>query len=151
MRKTRRRGIGLAALLAGALAIVSAGPAAAAEKTLTYRGGFPLIGDQAVTVVVGADIPATAAAGSTVSVPFSLDVDAGQAAGDGLRLVGATQLSGTIKSQVNVAIGGRSVAMTRPPRAAGIRPAAPRRCRNPASRNCRDPPESFPANAILPW
>jgi hypothetical protein len=111
MRKTRRRGIGLAALLAGALAIVSAGPAAAAEKTLTYRGGFPLIGDQAVTVVVGADIPATAAAGSTVSVPFSLDVDAGQAAGDGLRLVGATQLSGTIKSQVNVAIGGQSVAI----------------------------------------
>jgi len=111
MLKTRRRGIGVAALLAAALAIVSAGPAAAAEKTLTYRGGFPLIGDQTVTVVVKADIPAATTAGSTISVPFSLDVDAGQAAGDGLRLVGATKLSGSIKSQVNVAIGGQSVAI----------------------------------------
>lgn len=111
MLKTRRRGFGVAALLAGALAIVFAAPAAAAEKTLTYRGGFPLIGDQTVTVVVGADIPATATAGAPISVPFSLDVDAGQAAGDGLRLVGATKLTGTIKSQVNVAIGGQSVAI----------------------------------------
>lgn len=111
MLKSRRRVIGVAALLAAALAIVSAGPAAAAEKTLTYRGGFPLIGDQTVTVVVKADIPAATTAGSTISVPFSLDVDAGQAAGDGLRLVGATKLSGSIKSQVNVAIGGQSVAI----------------------------------------
>ncbi|MFB9689858.1 DUF6801 domain-containing protein [Amycolatopsis plumensis] len=111
MLKTRRRGIGVAALLTAALAIVSAGPAAAAEKSFTYRGGFPLIGDQQVAVVVHADIPATATAGSTISVPFSLDVDAGQTAGDGLRLVGATKLSGTIKSQVNVAIGSQSVAI----------------------------------------
>ena len=44
VRKRRFRGIGLVALLAGALAVVSAGPAAAAEKSLTYKGGFPLIG-----------------------------------------------------------------------------------------------------------
>jgi hypothetical protein len=113
MRKTGRRflGMGAAALLAGAIAVVSAGPAAAAEKTLTYKGGFPLIGDQTVTVVVKADIPASVTAGSPVSVPFSLDVDAGQAAGDGLRLVGATKVSGTIKSKVNVAIAGQSVAI----------------------------------------
>ncbi|SEF21308.1 hypothetical protein SAMN05421837_101808 [Amycolatopsis pretoriensis] len=111
VRKKRFRGIGLAALLACAVAVVSAGPAAAAEKSLTYKGGFPLIGDQQVTVVVKADIPATATAGTPVSVPFSLDVDAGQAAGDGLRLVGATKVSGSIKSQVNVAIGGQSVAI----------------------------------------
>ena len=86
VRKKRFRGIGLAALLACAVAVVSAGPAAAAGKTLTYKGGFPLIGDQQVTVVVKADIPATATAGTPVSVRFSLDVDAGQAAGDGLRL-----------------------------------------------------------------
>jgi hypothetical protein len=113
MRKTSRRflGFGMAALLAGAVAVVSAGPAAAAEKTLTFKGGFPLIGDQQVSVVVKADIPATATAGTPVSVPFSLDVDAGQAAGDGLRLVGATKISGDIKSEVNVAIGGQAVAI----------------------------------------
>ncbi|MEU0791712.1 DUF6801 domain-containing protein [Amycolatopsis sp. NPDC005961] len=111
LRKKRFLGIGLATLLAGAVAVLSAGPAAAAEKSLTYRGGFPLIGDQQVTVVVKADIPATATAGTPVSVPFSLDVDAGQAAGDGLRLVGATEISGTIASKVDVAIGGQSVAI----------------------------------------
>ena len=111
VRKKRFLGMGLATLLAGAVAVLSAGPAAAAEKSLTYQGGFPLIGDQQVTVVVKADIPATATAGSPVSVPFSLDVDAGQAAGDGLRLVGATKISGTITSKVNVAIGGQSVAI----------------------------------------
>ncbi|VVJ18798.1 Uncharacterised protein [Amycolatopsis camponoti] len=111
LRKKRFLGIGLATLLAGAVAVLSAGPAAAAEKSLTYRGGFPLIGDQQVTVVVKADIPATATAGTPVSVPFSLDVDAGQAAGDGLRLVGATKISGTIASKVDLAIGGQSVAI----------------------------------------
>ncbi|MCR6483949.1 hypothetical protein M8542_14080 [Amycolatopsis sp. OK19-0408] len=111
VRKKRFRGIATAVALAGALAVVSAAPAAAAEKTLTYKGGFPLIGDQQVTVVVNADIPATATAGTPVSVPFSLDVDAGQAAGDGLRLVGATKVSGTITSKVNVAIAGQTVAI----------------------------------------
>jgi hypothetical protein len=111
VRKRRFREMGLAVLLAGAVAVLSAGPAAAAEKTLTYRGAFPLIGDQQVTVVVHADIPATATAGSPVSVPFSLDVDAGQTAGDGLRLVGATKVSGSITSKVNVAIGDQSVAI----------------------------------------
>ncbi|WP_410674400.1 DUF6801 domain-containing protein [Amycolatopsis sp. cmx-4-68] len=109
VRKRRFRGAGLAVLLAGAVAVLSAGPAAAAEKTLTYKGAFPLIGDQTVSVVVKADIPATATAGSPVSVPFSLDVDAGQTAGDGLRLVGATKVSGSITSKVNVALGGQSV------------------------------------------
>ncbi|MEU8639511.1 DUF6801 domain-containing protein [Amycolatopsis sp. NPDC048633] len=111
VRKRRFRGIGLATLLAGAVAVLSAGPAAAAEKSLTFKGGFPLIGDQQVTVVVNAEIPATATAGEPISVPFSLDVDAGQAAGDGLRLVGATKISGTITSKVNLAIGGQSVAI----------------------------------------
>ncbi|WP_284747126.1 DUF6801 domain-containing protein [Amycolatopsis sp. RTGN1] len=111
VRKKRFLGMGLATLLAGAVALLSAGPAAAAEKSLTFKGGFPLIGDQQVTVVVKADIPATATAGTPVSVPFSLDVDAGQAAGDGLRLVGATKVSGTIAAKVNVAIGGQSVAI----------------------------------------
>ena len=113
VRKTGRRflGMGMAAVLAGAVAVAGAGPAAAAEKTLTYKGGFPLIGEQQVSVVVKADIPATATAGTPVSVPFSLDVDAGQAAGDGLRLVGATKVSGAIKSKVNVAIAGQSVAI----------------------------------------
>lgn len=88
------------------------GTAAAAEKNLTYKGGFPLIGDQQVAVVVKAEIPATAQAGSPISVPFTLDVDAGQAAGDGLRLVGATKISGTISSKVNVALtGGQSVSI----------------------------------------
>lgn len=110
VRKTRKTG--MVALLAGAVVALSAGPAAAAEKTLTYKGGFPLIGDQTVSVVVKAEIPATATAGTPVSVPFTLDVDAGQAAGDGLRLVGTTKISGAIKSKVNVAIsGGGSVAI----------------------------------------
>jgi hypothetical protein len=103
---------GMVALLAGAVVALSAGPAAAAEKTLTCKGGFPLIGDQTVSVVVKAEIPATATAGTPVSVPFSLDVDAGQAAGDGLRLVGATKISGSIKSKVNVATSSVDAAAT---------------------------------------
>jgi hypothetical protein len=110
VRKTWRTG--MVALVASAVVALSAGPAAAAEKTLTFKGGFPLIGDQTVSVVVKAEIPATATAGSPVSVPFSLDVDAGQTAGDGLRLVGATKISGTITAKVDVAVsGGQSVAI----------------------------------------
>ncbi|WP_181776880.1 DUF6801 domain-containing protein [Amycolatopsis pittospori] len=114
VRKGVRRfcAAGIAAAVAGTMMLSAAGTAAAAEKNLTYKGGFPLIGDQQVAVVVKAEIPATAQAGTPLSVPFSLDVDAGQAAGDGLRLVGATKVSGTISSKVNVALtGGQSVSI----------------------------------------
>lgn len=77
------------------------GAASAAAKTLTWKGNFPIIGEQTVTTVVNAEIPATAKPGQTLDVPFSLDVDAGPAAAEGLRLVGATTLSGSISSKVN--------------------------------------------------
>ena len=110
LRKSARRPAGIA-IAAALLALSTAVPAGAAEKPLTYKGGFPIIGDQKVAVVVKADIPATAHAGSPISVPFTLDVDAGQAAADGLRLVGGTKISGTIKSKVNVKVAGNAVAI----------------------------------------
>ncbi|MEU8414677.1 DUF6801 domain-containing protein [Amycolatopsis japonica] len=107
----RFRAAGIAAVVAGTVMLTSAGTAAAVEKNLTYKGGFPIIGDQKVAVVVKAEIPATAKAGEPISVPFTLDVDSGQAAGDGLRLVGAKKLSGTISSKVNIALGEQKVSI----------------------------------------
>ena len=107
----RFRAAGIAVAVAGTVMLAAAGTAAAVEKNLTYKGGFPIIGDQKVAVVVKAEIPAAAKAGEPVSVPFTLDVDAGQAAGDGLRLVGAKKLSGTISSKVNIALGEQKISI----------------------------------------
>jgi len=102
----------VAALAALALFLFGSGNALAADKALTFSGEFPLIGKQQVSTVVHVDIPATATPGQTVSVPFSIDVDSGAAAADGLRLVGATKISGSIKAASVVTLSdGQSVSI----------------------------------------
>ncbi|QWF84060.1 DUF6801 domain-containing protein [Amycolatopsis sp. CA-230715] len=91
------------------LGVFGAGTARAVDKTLTWEGAFPIIGTQSVKSVVHVDVPAKAAPGQTVSVPFSIDVDAGTAAADGLRLVGVTKLGGKIDAKVNVTASGGKV------------------------------------------
>ncbi|WP_026360139.1 DUF6801 domain-containing protein [Amycolatopsis nigrescens] len=100
-RQSARAGI-VASIVAILVGLFGGGMANAAEKSLTFKGAFPIIGEQSVTAVVKAEIPATATGGQALSVPFTLDVDAGVAAGDGLRLVGATKISGNIKSSVTI-------------------------------------------------
>ncbi|WP_158891146.1 DUF6801 domain-containing protein [Amycolatopsis anabasis] len=108
-RRLFRAGIVTAVAMA-ATGVLGAGTAGAADKALTWKGGFPVIGDQSVKSVIHVDIPAKVSSGQAVSVPFSIDVDAGAGAGDGLRLVGAKKLAGTIKSSVTLtASNGQSV------------------------------------------
>lgn len=108
-RNATRAGV-LTAVTAVALGVFGAGMAAAADKSLTFKGAFPLIGQQSVHTVVHVNIPAKATPGQALTVPFSIDVDAGKAAGDGLRLVGAKNVAGTIKSSVTLkASDGRTV------------------------------------------
>ncbi|WP_216215353.1 DUF6801 domain-containing protein [Amycolatopsis aidingensis] len=96
-----------------AVGLFGAGTASAADTTLTWKGAFPIIGEQTVETVVHVDIPEQATPGEQLSVPFSIDVDAGTAAADGLRLVGATQISGEISSSVTItASDGQSVPLT---------------------------------------
>ncbi|GAA2805743.1 DUF6801 domain-containing protein [Saccharopolyspora taberi] len=97
-----RRTTGILGVLVAALMLFGAGVAGAADKTLTWKGDFPAIGEQTVKTVVRTEIPQKASPGQTLTVPFTLDVDAGEAAAQGLRLVGATKLSGTIHSSVTL-------------------------------------------------
>ena len=92
----------VAVLTALALALLGTANASAVDKSLTFSGSFPLIGTQTVATVIHVNVPTSVKRGTTVTVPFSIDVDAGQTAADGLRLVGATQISGTIKASVSV-------------------------------------------------
>ncbi|MFE0021622.1 DUF6801 domain-containing protein [Amycolatopsis sp. NPDC059021] len=109
VRPAARAGI-IAAVAAITVGVFGAGMASAADKELTYKGEFPIIGAQSVKVVVHADIPKNVKAGEALDVPFNLDVDAGAAAGDGLRLIGTKNLSGTIKSAIKATLsGGQSV------------------------------------------
>ncbi|TQJ05935.1 hypothetical protein FB471_5781 [Amycolatopsis cihanbeyliensis] len=115
LRKTGRRaaktGI-LAAVAAATLGVFGAGMANAdpVEKDFTYKGSFPIIGEQQVAVHVETDIPASATRGETVTAPVHIDVDAGQNAGDGLRLVGTKNVSGDIKASITVTVSdGQSV------------------------------------------
>ncbi|MFD9888511.1 DUF6801 domain-containing protein [Amycolatopsis sp. NPDC059027] len=111
-RPAARAGV-LATVTAVTVGLLGAGTASAADKELTFTGEFPIIGTQSVKTVVHADIPASVQPGDTVDVPFSLDVDAGASAGDGLRLIGATKLSGTITSSVTLtANGGQTVPLS---------------------------------------
>ncbi|WP_158880296.1 DUF6801 domain-containing protein [Amycolatopsis anabasis] len=113
VRPARRWAAGtgvVAAIVAVVVGVFGAGMAQAADKELTWKGAFPIIGEQTVKSVIHAEIPASVKAGEKVSVPFSIDVDAGQAAGDGLRLVGIKKLSGAIKSSVTLKVSsGQSV------------------------------------------
>ncbi|WP_026361234.1 DUF6801 domain-containing protein [Amycolatopsis nigrescens] len=103
----------LTAVAAVAVGVFGAGMASAADKELTFSGEFPIIGVQSVKTVVHVDIPANVKPGDALDVPFSLDVDAGAAAGDGLRLVGATKVSGDIKSSVTLTVSdGQSVPLS---------------------------------------
>ncbi|SDC46191.1 DUF6801 domain-containing protein [Actinokineospora iranica] len=104
-------GGGVVAVVAALFALMfGVGSAAAVDKELTYKGAFPLIGEQTVSTVVHVDIPEKATAGETLSVPFSIDVDAGEATTQGLQLVGAKKLSGGIKASVTLTISdGQSV------------------------------------------
>jgi hypothetical protein len=102
-------------------------------------------------VVVKADIPATTAAGSTISVPCSVGAAASTHVVTGSGLAEFDVALTPDPPDQDITLGTTTVSGPGSPRgAAGIRPAAPSPCRNPASRNCRDPPESFPGNAILP-
>lgn len=112
--KAAKRPVAKAGLVGAVAAITvgvfGAGMAGAADKPLTYSGEFPIIGAQQVKAVVHVDIPKNVKAGDTVDVPFSVDVDAGAAAGDGLRLVGTKTLSGDIKTAVKLTVSsGQSV------------------------------------------
>ncbi|OLR94912.1 DUF6801 domain-containing protein [Actinokineospora bangkokensis] len=100
----------IAALTALALLLFGTGGASAAEKTLTFSGEFPLIGTQQVSTAINVEIPASATPGQTVSTPFSISVDAGASATDGLRLVGTTKISGSIAAAATVTLSdGQSV------------------------------------------
>lgn len=92
----------VAVLTALALTLLGTSNAFAVDKSLTFSGSFPLIGTQTVTTVTHVNVPASVKRGTTVTVPFSIDVNAGQTAADGLRLVGATQISGNITASVSV-------------------------------------------------
>ncbi|GAA4524343.1 DUF6801 domain-containing protein [Amycolatopsis samaneae] len=106
MTRTRSRfaKAGILAVAAAVVTVCGAGQAAAADKSLTWKGGFPIIGDQTVKTVVHVDIPAKATIGQPVSVPFSLDVDAGDSTADGLRLVGAKKVGGAIDASVSLKV-----------------------------------------------
>ncbi|MFD9890838.1 DUF6801 domain-containing protein [Amycolatopsis sp. NPDC059027] len=99
VRRAGRLGV-LATLTAVAAGVLGAGPANAADKEVTWKAGFPIIGDQQVKSVIHTEIPATVKIGETVSVPFTIDADAGDVAADGLRLVGGTKISGAIRGSV---------------------------------------------------
>jgi hypothetical protein len=93
--------LGAASIVAGttlvALAVAS-GQATAADATLTlnYSCTFPLIGNQALSVTIDADLPDSAVAGvATAPFTFTADVEVPPTATAGLTLVGATTVSGT--------------------------------------------------------
>lgn len=74
------------------------------SRTLTYTCSFPLIGDQSVTARISADIPK----GHTVGQPthrFAMHAVAtvGTVLTQGLNLVGAETVEGTLDAQTNVA------------------------------------------------
>ncbi|WP_216216804.1 DUF6801 domain-containing protein [Amycolatopsis aidingensis] len=109
--RTTKAGV-LAALAAVAVGMSGAGVAHAdpVEKDVTFKGSFPIIGEQQVAVHVETDIPASATRGETVTAPVHIDVDAGQNAGDGLRLVGTKNVSGDIDASITVTVSdGQSV------------------------------------------
>ncbi|OLR92698.1 DUF6801 domain-containing protein [Actinokineospora bangkokensis] len=100
--KRAATGGGIVAVLTALALTLLGGNAFAVDKTLTFSGSFPLIGTQTVTTVTHVNIPTSTKRGTTVTVPFSIDVDAGQTAADGLRLVGAKSFSGTITASTSV-------------------------------------------------
>ncbi|QWF78875.1 DUF6801 domain-containing protein [Amycolatopsis sp. CA-230715] len=99
----------LAAAAATVMTVLGAGAASAADKPLDWKGAFPIIGDQTVKTVVHVDIPAEAKIGQQLKVPFSLDADVGTSAADGLRLVGAKKLGGSIDASVSLKLGDKAI------------------------------------------
>ncbi|MFD9894874.1 DUF6801 domain-containing protein [Amycolatopsis sp. NPDC059027] len=110
--RTRLARAGIVAVAAAVVTVCGAGAASAADKPLTWKGGFPIIGDQQVKTVVHVDIPAKATPGQPVSVPFTLDVDTGDGVGDGLRLVGGKKIGGSIDAAVAIKVSdGKSISL----------------------------------------
>lgn len=107
LKDSARGAVKAAAVTATAMvaaSVLSAGTAAAADKELTFEGEFPIIGIQTVKVVVHVDIPPNVTLGGPLDVPFTLDVNGGDAAADGLRLVGATKISGEIRAAARITV-----------------------------------------------
>ncbi|WP_215549050.1 hypothetical protein [Amycolatopsis sp. CA-230715] len=86
-----------------ATSAIGTAAASATTKTLQWLVTYPLISNEVpLTTVVHGDYPATAARGSTVTVPLSDDVNAGVEITEGLLLLSAPDAAGTIS-------GGRTV------------------------------------------
>jgi hypothetical protein len=101
-------GVAAAAVATGVVVFAGAGPASAADATLTlnYSCPFPLIGNQTLAVVIDATLPDSVdAGGATGSLTFSTAVTVPANASAGLSLVGATTVSGTATADSTVTDG----------------------------------------------
>ncbi|MFD4197673.1 DUF6801 domain-containing protein [Amycolatopsis thermoflava] len=89
---------------AGLLAGAGTSAADPATLTLTYTCPFPLIGNQPISVVINADIPATATVGRpTPEFDIEAVATVPSTATAGLNLVGAKTVEGTAQAAATVA------------------------------------------------
>lgn len=85
-------------------AVMGAGIASAnvpVDKTLTFRGDFPVIGElKDIRGQIVTSLPSPVKVGQSGTVPFTLNVDAPPDAGDGLNLIGAASLEGFVDADI---------------------------------------------------
>ena len=109
--------VSAAAAVTGVVVLVGAGPANAADATLTlnYTCPFPLIGNQNLVVTIDAQLPDSAVQNQpTPQFAFSAAVTVPATATQGLTLVGATSVSGTATASSTLADGSLSLPLSVP-------------------------------------